>query len=362
MKFSFGKKQVFYALLVLALIFSALAVMFVFPLFQNGGEDIPPYAEAGSNENDASSNETECYILYVDGKAVASALTKSELENAVDKVALELAKKQYSLSDTYEIINKTEYKHSVLSKDSLTADIESAVGEHISVYGVVNKEVVSELEYKTVYRDNAELSEGNESVITEGKNGSLSEGYKLFYADGKLSHSQTVYSNVTLEPVNEVIERGVKAPNKQFTSLAMFVMPYNGGISSEYGTRYLGSSNFHGGVDIAAKVAGENCYGEPILASGNGTVIQAGYSGGFGNLVVIQHPNGIRTYYAHMSKITVKVGQQVTQGFQIGKIGNTGNSLGPHVHFEVRVPDENGNYVRVDPKYYIINYDSYKRK
>jgi len=95
------------------------------------------------------------------------------------------------------------------------------------------------------------------------------------------------------------------------------------------------TQGIHGynGVDIAAPT------GTSIMASADGQVIIArpsGYNGGFGLYVVIRHSNGTQTLYAHMSKVSVAVGQSVTQGQVIGAIGNTGRSTGPHVHFEVR--------------------------
>lgn len=95
------------------------------------------------------------------------------------------------------------------------------------------------------------------------------------------------------------------------------------------------SRGIHGynGVDLA------NTCGLPLLASAAGNVIvarTAGWNGGYGKYVVIAHPNGTQTLYAHMQIIAVSVGQKITQGFQIGQIGSTGNSTGCHVHFEIR--------------------------
>jgi murein DD-endopeptidase MepM/ murein hydrolase activator NlpD len=95
------------------------------------------------------------------------------------------------------------------------------------------------------------------------------------------------------------------------------------------------SQGFHGnnGVDLAAPV------GTPILASANGKVILSrtgGYNGGYGTYVVVSHPNGTQTVYAHMNRNNVRVGDQVTQGEIIGTIGLTGKTTGPHLHFEIR--------------------------
>lgn len=106
-----------------------------------------------------------------------------------------------------------------------------------------------------------------------------------------------------------------------------FIAPAHGYISTYF-------SHFHPGIDIP------NSIGNPVAASYKGEVVFAGWTNsGHGNLVVIQHNSGFETFYAHLSKIEVKVGQIVTQGETIGLVGSTGNSTGPHLHFEIH---ENG--------------------
>ena len=90
-----------------------------------------------------------------------------------------------------------------------------------------------------------------------------------------------------------------------------------------------GGSEFHGGVDIAAEP------GRPVRATADGIVSFAGWSGANGNLVVLEHGFGFSTFYAHNKKVEVKEGQKVKRGEIVGYIGSTGNSTGPHVHYEV---------------------------
>jgi murein DD-endopeptidase MepM/ murein hydrolase activator NlpD len=107
-----------------------------------------------------------------------------------------------------------------------------------------------------------------------------------------------------------------------------FVWPAQGLLSSRFGWRW---GRLHQGIDIAAPV------GTPIWATGNGIVDFAGWnSGGYGNMVDILHPNGTVSRYAHLSAIYVKRGQPVNQSQVIAAMGNTGNSTGPHLHFEIR--------------------------
>lgn len=105
-----------------------------------------------------------------------------------------------------------------------------------------------------------------------------------------------------------------------------FSRPVSGGIRTQ-------GIHGHNGVDIAA------AYGTPILSAASGTVVIArngGWNGGYGSYVVVQHSNGMQTLYAHMSNVRVSVGEQVSKGQTIGGMGNTGQSTGVHLHFEVR--------------------------
>jgi murein DD-endopeptidase MepM/ murein hydrolase activator NlpD len=122
-------------------------------------------------------------------------------------------------------------------------------------------------------------------------------------------------------------------------SASGFIWPVNGPVVSGYRWRW---GRMHEGIDISAPT------GTSILAAAAGTVIHAGWLGGYGYLVVVDHRNGLATAYAHSSAILVAVGQSVAQGEALALVGSTGNSSGPHLHFEVRV-----NGVAVDPLLYL---------
>ena len=122
-------------------------------------------------------------------------------------------------------------------------------------------------------------------------------------------------------------------------SAAGLVWPVDGVVVSGFGMRW---GRMHEGIDIAASS------GTPIRAAAAGTVIYAGWLGGYGNLVVVDHGNGLATAYAHASSILVGVGQEVAQGETVALVGSTGHASGPHLHFEVRV-----NGVAVDPLPYL---------
>ncbi|NLC65940.1 MAG: M23 family metallopeptidase, partial [Clostridium sp.] len=124
-----------------------------------------------------------------------------------------------------------------------------------------------------------------------------------------------------------------------------YIRPLNGRINSPYGMRLhpiYGIYRMHTGIDIPASS------GTPIKATRGGVVIRSSYWGGYGNTVLILHDNGISSLYAHMSRFNTSVGAIVSQGQTIGYVGSTGDSTGPHLHFEIR---KNGNHV--NPSSYI---------
>ena len=131
--------------------------------------------------------------------------------------------------------------------------------------------------------------------------------------------------------INELIRsrvRGATGPGSAGRiSGAGFSWPAAGTVTSRFGTRW---GRLHAGIDIASR------YGTPIKAAKEGRVVLAGYNGGYGNAVVIDHGGGVSTLYAHMSRVRVTEGASIKQGQQIGDMGSTGSSTGNHLHFEVR--------------------------
>ena len=120
------------------------------------------------------------------------------------------------------------------------------------------------------------------------------------------------------------------------------VKPVTGNITSRYGAVEDIRSHAHSGLDIAAPL------GTDIKAASGGKVTYSGWMGGYGNLIIITHENGIQTYYGHCSKLYAKVGDVVEAGDVIAAVGSTGNSTGNHLHFEIR---KNG--VTINPQKYL---------
>ncbi|WP_328788397.1 MULTISPECIES: M23 family metallopeptidase [unclassified Streptomyces] len=143
----------------------------------------------------------------------------------------------------------------------------------------------------------------------------------------------------------EAAERAAREEERK--RLNTFVAPVDGSyVSTQYHAGGgMWSSGSHTGIDFHA------ASGTSVHAVGVGTVVEAGWGGAYGNNVVIKHNDGTYTQYGHMSSLNVSVGQQVTPGQQIGLSGSTGNSSGPHLHFEARTGAQYGS--DIDPIAYL---------
>jgi len=154
-------------------------------------------------------------------------------------------------------------------------------------------------------------------------------------------------TDMRLEEVHQQELMHIVRANKDFLLSLPSIWPIDGFLTSRFGQRaspFSGRKEYHKGLDIAAK------RNTPILAPGAGVVIFSGVDGAYGNVVVLQHGNGITTRYAHMQRSAVKKGQQLQRTDTIGYVGSTGRSTGPHLHYEVLLGG-----VNVNPLNYIIN-------
>lgn len=231
------------------------------------------------------------------------------------------------LKESSEVANEV-YNAEVISESLSDLQVKVKVAEPIVIEPEVIVNATDEL-----YLGNSTVDEG-----VEGKN----IVYKELVYDGLKKNEEIVVGEKVIKPViNTVVNKGSKNP--YYDGIAFLVRPTSGGyISSKYGE--IRGNKAHKGIDIAEGL------GEDVSASLDGKVIKAGYnSAGYGNLIIIEHDNNMKTYYAHLNKIYVKAGDIVKKGNVIGAIGSTGNSTGPHLHFELRV-----NETPVDPINYII--------
>jgi murein DD-endopeptidase MepM/ murein hydrolase activator NlpD len=182
----------------------------------------------------------------------------------------------------------------------------------------------------TQQKDNAMLS-GEKKTLQEGVDGEKEVTYSIVMTNGYQTSLEVINEKIIKEPVQAIIKVGTKTTVSRGGSVNYGVVQGKR-ISSSYGYRIhpiTGKRTFHSGVDIAAS------HGNGVYAYSSGRVTEASYNSGYGNYIVIDHGNGLKTKYAHLSTKSVKAGQKVTTGQRIGSVGSTGRSTGPHLHFEV---------------------------
>ncbi|EKP94795.1 M23 family metallopeptidase [Thermaerobacter subterraneus] len=170
-----------------------------------------------------------------------------------------------------------------------------------------------------------DLDAGKQRVKQEGEYGEKVITYAIKRRDGRIVEQEKVQEEVTRQPVDRIVVIGTRPVAG--VSTGRFIWPLRGRITSNYGPRW---GSMHTGIDI------DGVTGQAVRAADGGTVVSAGWAGGYGYAVQIRHQGGLYTYYAHMSRIAVRVGEGVAQGEVIGYVGSTGRSTGSHLHFEVR--------------------------
>ena len=174
----------------------------------------------------------------------------------------------------------------------------------------------------TILNYDETLEKGEEVVEREGVDGELLRNSENFFINGQVVKTEVLDEVVSVEPSSEIRRVG----DRDEAMKPKFGWPSIGRITSGFGPRFDG---FHRGLDIA------NYLGATVRASQRGKVVFAGFSGSYGNVVIIDHKGGYQTRYAHLLKPLVSVSQIVDKNEAIGLMGSTGNSTGSHVHFEI---------------------------
>ncbi len=307
--------------------------------------DVGVNSDVGESEHD----EVKAYMLVIDGKNVAYLEDEEELEELKDAL---ISEKNASLADKQiEVVkvslnNSMSLEEAVVDPDEIS-DISEVIekyydgGGQISFSVTVNETETQYISFETVYQNSSAYTEGTQVTKTEGVQGEKQLEYEVTYTDGE-EVSRTLVSERTIkEAQNKVVLVGTK---KSTASTGSYAWPLSYVyITSSYGGRYINSVySYHYGLDLRAAT------GTTVYAADGGKVIFAGTNGNYGKLVKIQHDNGDVTYYAHLSKIEVSVGDRVYKGQSIAKSGATGRVTGPHLHFEIR---KNGK--AVDPIKYL---------
>ena len=329
---------------------------------------------------------TAAYCLYVDGERIGATPYKGALEQLLKQIQLSATnegtisvsfaenvevKEEYVATDslmnlgylaetlystktaevTYTVVKGDTWSeiaedHGLSSKELLALnpgyDIDKLqIGEiltmsasvpYLTMTVVQQERYVDSVAFDVEYTDSPDIYVGDYKVTSAGAFGAADTVANVTYING-VETERTVLSAVTLrQPVTEYRLQGTK-PRPTWLPTGSFRWPTTGRISSRFGGRRspggIGSTN-HKGIDIAVP------RGTPIYAADGGTVTYAGWMGGYGYLVQIDHGNGYVTRYGHNSSLTVSVGQKVYKGQQIARAGSTGNSTGNHCHFEIR--------------------------
>ena len=181
------------------------------------------------------------------------------------------------------------------------------------------------IERDTETVEDSTMRRGQVYVTQEGADGTREVSRLVTKVNGEVTKEYVIDERITAKPVKRIETVGTYVPEGEGSG--DFAVPVSGTITSPFGERW---GRLHEGTDFGA------AEGAPVYAADSGTVSFCGVSGGYGNLIIINHKNGYETYYGHLSKIGVSQGQTVEKGAKIGEVGSTGNSTGPHLHFEIR--------------------------
>jgi murein DD-endopeptidase MepM/ murein hydrolase activator NlpD len=260
-----------------------------------------------------------------------------------DHSALEVLLGARSLSDA---LDQIDYMDAVASQDrEIVAQVSTAreatrsarartakVRERVAA---ATRVIAFRRQQAAAFRERLRADKRGLAVARDQRRGAL--------ADTRESEKEWIAEASALRQPSAAVASSINSSSSSSTpsspSTSGLIWPVPGPITSPFGIR---AGSLHPGIDIGAGT------GTPIKAAATGRVIVAGFSGGYGNLTVIDHGNGIATAYAHQSSLAASASQQVGQGQIIGYVGSTGFSTGPHLHFEVRV---NGS--PVDPLGYL---------
>lgn len=264
--------------------------------------------------------------------------------NNLPEYELKLVNREKELKDkdvmlAVENLTTTTYRFFAVTSEG---EQKAVVGSQEDAESIIN-------EIKADLNKDVDLKLGIVEVYTTDTNISTKEAATNTLNEIKIA-KVTEYENKKAE---EAKKKAAAARARSFTSTATgaptgnlnglaLVVPVNGSISSRFGSRGGSRSSVHTGLDISTSS------GTGIRPIANGTVTYAGYKGSYGNLIIIDHGNGVQSYYAHCSALYVSTGQTVGTETTIGAVGSTGNSTGPHLHLEIRI-----NGTPVNPQSYI---------
>lgn len=277
--------------------------------------------------------------MIIDGKNLAWLANEKEGEEVIKSIADHyLSKINIDNKKHAGVKNKITYKTGEVTMSSVN-DIEEVVDNILKLNEKNDKPFLTleftgkrvenvPINYSTTIKWSETMKIGQSKVQTKGENGSKTLEKQVTFLNDKESNFKIIKETVLKQSQNEIVLKGSKDDSKE--TLAMYI-PSRGSVSSNFGMRW---GKMHEGIDIAAAT------GTPIYAALDGKVTFAGWQTGYGYVIELAHDNNIKTVYGHCSKIEVKVNDIVRKGNVIGKVGSTGRSTGPHLHFEVKVNEK----------------------
>lgn len=277
-------------------------------------------------------------MLVVDGQELVGFASKDELDTAVDNFIKSVSEENSTVTVMSDISSAEKYVPA--SKVTTLENANDILGGEngLKVQTVTNVTYDEEIPYTTQEVNDDSVFEGETQIETAGVNGVRTINAVVTAINGVEMGREILSDIVTAEPVTEVVKIGTHHIPTGVGS-GEFAFPTSGTITSHFGARW---NRQHKGMDIA------NSTGTDIRAADEGVVSYSGQMNGYGNIIIIDHKNGYKTYYGHCSELYKNVGDIVEKGTVIAAMGSTGNSTGPHLHFEIRVDDE-----AVDPEGYV---------
>lgn len=289
------------------------------------------------------------YKVSISGEEIGYVDTKLALEESIKNNILKNTEENI---DSIEIKEKPNYELKLVNKNTETNENEviSKIEENTVVtykyYEIASKEDI--IEKVNNFEEAEALVETIKEKTDDIEDLTISEKYTQNKDEVKTENLEIAKQNIEEKTKEIMLKQNIdKTDGEQLpiiNGIKFATKPVTGTISSRYGVSSRIRSSTHTGLDIATPT------GTPIKVVADGKITCASYSGAYGNLVKVDHGNGIETWYAHTSKMYVTVGQQVKAGDVIAAVGSTGNSTGAHLHFEIRI---NGNHV--NPQNYIYS-------
>ncbi|MBC8080568.1 MAG: peptidoglycan DD-metalloendopeptidase family protein, partial [Gorillibacterium sp.] len=233
-----------------------------------------------------------------------------------------------SIADKFDITVEAIRKNNPKIKDDFIREGQilnlTVLQPAVTVRTVEMVAETAEIDYGTEVIRDANLKDGITKKISPGKPGKKKVIFEITKLNGEVYSEQMLGEEILEQPVKEVIKRGTKVIRGEGTgNFSWPVVSYS--LTSGFGKRW---GRLHKGIDLISS-------NKNILAADNGVVTSSGYRYDYGKFIVIDHNNGYETLYGHLSKISVSNGQIVEKGEKIGYMGNTGDSTGVHLHFEV---------------------------